>query len=54
MVDLAAIYEVLVNADLVYNTDTIKLAQDYTSSFFFQPGDADHNRVVNGDDFAGL
>ena len=47
-------YELALNRDLVFNVALEKLAADYTSSFFFQPGDANHDRTVGPDDHARI
>ncbi|MEA2711495.1 MAG: hypothetical protein QOF78_4096, partial [Phycisphaerales bacterium] len=55
-------YELLLNADLVTNAGNEKLdgdsdgtgGDDYISGFFFQPGDANHDRLVSGDDYSSI
>ena len=55
-------YEVLLDADKVTNTADEKLdgnrdgtgGDDYVHGFFFQPGDANHDRVVDGADYGAI
>ncbi|MEA2710995.1 MAG: hypothetical protein QOF78_3596, partial [Phycisphaerales bacterium] len=55
-------YELLLNADLVTNAGNENLdgdsngtgGDDYISGFFFQPGDANHDRLVSGDDYSSI
>jgi hypothetical protein len=46
-------YEAILNGDLVTASGE-PMAADDVSSFFFQPGDANHDRVVNIDDYSAI
>jgi hypothetical protein len=47
-------YDAILNADRVHNENGISIGGDFSSSFFFQPGDFNHDRTVDQTDWSTM